>query len=69
MSKIVIEVTREFHDLMKIEAIKHGQSMKDFIVSSMIKTVNQDEIKKDFTSELSASMSENASILKALSNR
>jgi len=69
MSKIVIDVDKSFHDAVKIEAIRHGQSMKDFIVNSMQKVINKDEIQKDFSKELKASMIVNNSILEELAHK
>ena len=85
MSKIVIDVEKPFHDAVKIEAIKHGQSMKDFIVNSMQKVINGDVIEtegsrtklsnnkvvseKDFAKELKVSMKANDSILEELANK
>lgn len=69
MSKIVIEVDKNFHNSVKIEAIKRGQSMKDFIVNSMQKIINGEIVEKDFAQELKSSMSLNNSILEALFNK
>ena len=69
MSKIVIDVDKSFHDAVKIEAIRHGQSMKDFIVNSMQKVMSKDTLQKDFTKELQSSMKANNSILEELANK
>ncbi|MFT4968049.1 MAG: hypothetical protein ACI9CD_001069 [Candidatus Deianiraeaceae bacterium] len=69
MSKIVIDVEKPFHDAVKIEAIKHGQSMKDFIVNSMQKVINGEVVEKDFAKELKTSMKANNSILEELANK
>ena len=69
MSKIVIDVDKSFHDAVKIEAIRHGQSMKDFIVNSMQKVINRDVAERDFTKELKASMNANNSILEELAHK
>jgi hypothetical protein len=69
MSKIVIDVDKSFHDAVKIEAIRCGQSMKDFIVNTMQKVMNKDVAHKDFTKELQTSMKANDSILEELAHK
>lgn len=72
MSKIVIDVEENFHKAVRIAAIEHGETMKDFIVRvvlSSIKPNSSDARNIDFQTELKTSMKENKSILKELAHK
>ncbi|MEL6748907.1 MAG: hypothetical protein AAFO09_01280 [Pseudomonadota bacterium] len=46
-SRLTIDVSPDFRDELKIQAIAHGKTLKDYVVESLMNRIKQDSVEED----------------------
>ena len=46
-TRLTIDVSSDFRDELKIQAIAHGKTMKDYVVDALVERIRRDTIDED----------------------
>lgn len=47
VSRLTIDVSPDFRDELKIQAIAHGKTLKDYVVGALVDRIRQDSVEED----------------------
>ena len=60
-SRLTIDVSPDFRDALKIQAIAHGKTLKDYVVEALMDRIQRDSFEEDkIWGEMSASAKQEA---------
>jgi len=46
-TRLTINVSSDFRDELKIQAIAHGKTMKDYVIDTLVERIRKDTIEED----------------------